>query len=466
MSFKNRIVFGDFQTPPGLAGQVAAYVHGLGARAASIVEPSCGQGELLAAATEAFPRASYLGLEINPVHARTCRRRVRDRLGRVVIGDFFKTDWDDLLADLAEPLLVVGNPPWVTTAGLSAVRGTNAPARTNPGLRGVDAITGRANFDISEWMLRHLIVRIDERDATLAMLCKTAVARKLLAHMWKRERGPASCRLVRIDANQHFAASVDACLLVCRFPFLAGASTCQVYESFEATTAESIIAYRDGELIADLTCYDQTKHLLGDGARWRSGVKHDCSAVVELHRDYGDRYRNGLGESIELEPDYLFPMLKSSELARGAAPRRFMLVTQTHPSQTTESIAERAPRTWQYLRSHRERFARRASSIYANRDAFAMFGIGDYTFSPWKVAVSGFYKHIVFRAIGPWDSRPVVFDDTCYVLACDDRAQAERRARALNSDQGRAFFRAHVFADSKRPVTARLLGRLDVDRLG
>jgi len=464
MSFKNRTVFGDFQTPPGLASQVVRLLVGLGVAPASIVEPSCGRGHLLLAAREQFGEARYLGVEINPTYLRACRRKFAGPGLTLVGADFFATDWDALLAGTAEPMLVLGNPPWVTTAGLTAAAGTNAPKKTSDGLVGLDAVTGRANFDISEWMLRHLIERIDGRDATLAMLCKTSVARKLLGTMWKQGRGPRDARMYIVDALASFGAAVDACLLVCRFPAAADNQTCSVYPSLSATRPAAVIGFRDGALVADMPSYERTKGLLTGGERWRSGVKHDCSPVVELTAE-GHRYRNGLGELVDLEPELLFPMLKSSGLAKGAAPQRFMLVTQRHTSDPTERIERAAPKTWRYLQSHRERFARRASSIYRKRSAFAMFGIGDYTFTPWKVAVSGFYKQIKFRAIGPWDNRPVVFDDTCYFLPCADRAEAERRAAGLNSETARDFFRAHVFSDNKRPVTARLLSRLDVDAL-
>lgn len=464
MGFKPRVVFGDFQTPPALAEAVVAAVARLGVLPSSVVEPSCGRGSILAAARARFSGAALIGLDINKTHLRACRQAV-GAAATLHHKDFFATDWDALLAPLAEPLLVVGNPPWVTTAALAVAAGDNAPTRDATGLSGIEAVTGRANFDISEWMLRQLAERICTRDATLAMVCKTAVARKLLAHLWSHDSAPRDARMFCIDAAAAFGAAVDACVLVCRFGSGAGAHSCAVYPSLDATVARSELAYRDGELIADVGCYERTRHLLGKTARWRSGIKHDCSKVVELRADQ-DGLRNGLGEVVDLEPDYLFPMLKSAELARGVAPRRLMLVPQRHTSEPTDVIAGRAPKTWRYLQRHRARFAARASTIYRNRAAFAVFGVGDYAFTPWKVAVSGFYEPPTFRVIGPAGGRPVVFDDTCYVLPCSDRAQAERRARALNSPLAAEFFRAYVFADNKRPITARLLSRLDVDALG
>ena len=99
----------------------------------------------------------------------------------------------------------------------------------------------------------------------------------------------------------------------------------------------------------------------------------------------GNLYRNGLGEVVELEPDCLYPMLKSSDLANGTCsdtPRR-MLVTQRRLGQDTAWIRQEAPKTWACLIDHAVALERRASSIYENRPRFSMFGVGDYSFAPW-----------------------------------------------------------------------------------
>ena len=178
-----------------------------------------------------------------------------------------------------------------------------------------------------------------------------------------------------------------------------------------------------------------------------------------------DEYVNGRGEVVHLEPDFLYPMLKSSELAKGAPPSRYMLVTQRRIGENTTVLRDKAPSTWRYLGSHASAFDARSSSIYRNRPRFSVFGVGDYSFAPWKVAISGLYKRIAFRAIGPHAGKPVVFDDTCYFLPCGSAEDAERLASLLNSDQARGFFRAFVFWDAKRPITAGLLATLDLDAL-
>ena len=228
-----------------------------------------------------------------------------------------------------------------------------------------------------------------------------------------------------------------------------------------------MIGFRAGALIADFELYDRWKHLVRYAPPlWRSGIKHDCSRVMELRRD-GSRFRNGFGESVELECEYLYPMLKSSDLANGLVndPNRIMIVTQKKVGEDTEAIREKAPKTWAYLEKYGSWLDRRGSSIYRKRPRFSVFGVGDYSFSPWKVAVSGFYKKLRFRSIGPVQGKPVTLDDTAYFIPCRTSEEAESLAGALNSKPAGEFFRGYIFWDSKRPITADLLNRLDLKAL-
>ncbi|HLQ43139.1 MAG TPA: hypothetical protein VK137_00300, partial [Planctomycetaceae bacterium] len=198
---------------------------------------------------------------------------------------------------------------------------------------------------------------------------------------------------------------------------------------------------------------------------WRSGVKHDCSKVLELRRE-GDRFRNGLGELVSLEPQFVFPMLKSSDIAQGkTTTNRWMLVTQRSIGEDTSEIARTAPQTWDYLLRHAKLLDRRSSSIYRGRPRFSVFGVGEYTFTPWKVAISGFYKRLTFQLVGPAEGQPVVLDDTCYFLPCDSEEHARVISEMLNSEAAQQFLSAFAFWDSKRPITIDLLQRLDLAKL-
>jgi hypothetical protein len=458
--------FGDFQTPWGLAGDVCRFLQMAGESPASIIEPTCGKGSILISAARTFPGVDAWGFDVNAAYVSECQQLVADLPQcQVSIEDFFNADWKQLLQAMAEPVLVVGNPPWVTNSALSALGSSNLPQKANQqGFKGVEAITGKSNFDISEWMLMHLLECLDGRRATVALLCKTVVARKALQRAWTAGIQLEHVELRRINAVTHFAAAVDACLLYCRMAPGKAARDCQVYDSlFESNNRCSFGLYND-RLVADLDAYRRRGHLLGDSCyRWRSGIKHDCSKVMELAEGPSGLV-NGLGEYIDIEGDFVFPMLKSSELANGKTndPTRRMLVPQREVGQETSPIREMAPQTWEYLTSHRELLNQRSSSIYRGRPQFSIFGVGGYSFSPWKVAISGFYKSLNFACVGPYRQKPVVLDDTCYSLPCVDEREATFLMALLSSPNSQELYSSLVFWDAKRPITVDLLSSLDL----
>jgi len=469
---KEKAEFGDFQTPEELAADVAASVRSIGFVPESILEPTCGKGNILQAACEEFSEAkNALGVEISAYYAELARSRFFvPRFGadiRIVNENFFEADLSDHLSRLSDPLLVIGNPPWVTNSELGILGSTNLPVKSNfHHLNGFDAKTGKSNFDISEWMLLRLAERLQGRTAMLAMLCKTAVARKVLKYIWQKEIEINLASLYRIDAQQSFGASVDACLLVVRF----GTDMvyeAQVYRSLHDSEPEQVIGYKDGEVVACVRSFDSLQHLQSVGkGKWRSGIKHDCSKVMELRREDG-KFFNGFNELADIEEEYLYPLLKSSDLGKATVsePRRWVIVTQRRVGDDTSLITRTAPKTWNYLLSYAELLDGRRSTIYSKRARFSVFGIGDYSFTSWKVAISGFYKSLSFKVVCPFEGKPVMLDDTCNFLSFDSFEEAEYVANLLNSETAQKFFSSRIFWDAKRPITVDLLNSLDITTL-
>lgn len=464
---QTKIEFGDFQTPLNLARDVCAVIAATGFSPASVIEPTCGRGAFLQAALETFPNtAHFLGVERNDEYvqyARVATNHVgKDGQVQILQRDFFDADWINLVAGLPKPVLILGNPPWVTNAAIGALNGANLPAKANlDNLRGLDALTGKSNFDVSEWMLRENFKWLADTAGMLAVLCKTAVARKVLFYAWSQNLPIEFAEVRRIDAKLHFGAAVDACLLIVKLRLGAQSKQCGDYRSLVATEPQSVLGLREGMLVADVQLYDRRRDLLGCGlSGWRSGIKHDCSDLFELTQKNGD-YENGLGMRVDIEDDLLFPLLKSSDLAGNRRPRKWLLVPQRTMAGSPEDLQRTAPKAWQYLLANDARLAARGSSIYRNRPRFSIFGVGDYSFAPWKVAISGLYKKLDFVVVPPFQDRPVVLDDTCYFFPCQSEHECSALYALVSSQPAREFWSAFVFWDAKRPVTAQTLNLLD-----
>lgn len=469
---RRKVEFGDFQTPINLAREVCALIGRTRFRPASVLEPTCGTGSFLRACLEVFPDATrILGFEINHEYVTQARNVLRPFMTshaniEIRESDFFFTDWSMVIEELPEPILIIGNPPWVTNARLSTLGSNNLPTKSNlDGFRGIDALTGKSNFDISEWMLRENLKWLNGKDGMLAMLCKTSVARKVLEYAWKKGITISSAALYSVDAQKHFGATVDACLLLVRTQPAGRSKEARVYPSLHSTQATRMFGLRDGVLVADTRLYEKWKHLKGSGLKgWRSGIKHDASKVFELRLDKG-KLVNGFGEAVDIEDDVLFPLLKSSDLAARRSPRRWLIVPQKTIGEDTSHLQTDAPKTWNYLMAHAHLLDRRRSSIYKNRPRFSIFGVGPYSFAPWKVAISGLYKKLDFVKVPPFQGRPVVLDDTCYFFPCKSEEECRVLHEIIMSEPAREFLSAFIFWDAKRPITARLLNLLDLAAL-
>lgn len=104
---------------------------------------------------------------------------------------------------------------------------------------------------------------------------------------------------------------------------------------------------------------------------------------------------------------------------------------------------------------------RGGSTIYAKNPRFSIFGVGDYAFRPWRIAICGLYKKLRFRLVGPMDSKPVMFDDTVYYVSFDCEEDARRALEKLTSASALSLLSSLVFWDEKRPIKTGILNVLD-----
>ncbi len=460
--------YGDFQTPESLATRVVSLVDSLLGTPEIVIEPTVGLGSFLKASAERWGKKSdYVGYEINMSYVDIARKSLSQYGAQIFHRDFFNEDWRCNLARASKKrILVIGNPPWVTNSELGQLGSKNLPQKSNfQGLKGFDARTGKSNFDISEWMLIRLIEALPSEGA-IAMLCKTMTARKVLRYFWKMDEGREDTMMFQIDAKAEFNVAVDACLF-----FTTGKRSndriATVYSDLDITSFSTKFGFVDGDLVSDINAYQLHKKLDGGSSNyiWRSGIKHDAAKVMEFTRD-GKKLINGFGETVEIEEDYVFPLLKSSDLGNGRIfIRRAVLVTQRHTGDDTKEIKQKADKTWQYLMHYKEILDGRKSSIYKDRPRFSVFGIGPYSFATWKIAISGLYKNISFVVVPPNNGRPVMVDDTCYSIPCQSQGEAELLFNLLSSDASLGFINSLIFTDSKRPITIDVLRRISIVQL-
>lgn len=465
--------FGDFQTPPELVTAVLNCLKADSWQWTRALEPTCGVGNFIRGLLDSpKPPAEIRGFEIQDSHLEIARRINSSKQTEIVVesASLFNLNLKhDIKWRTDGPLLVIGNPPWVTNSELGVLESFNLPRKSNlKNLLGLEAITGSANFDLTEFIWIKLITELADQRPTIALLCKTSVARNVLLFLHDRSIPLTQAWLRRIDAQKFFGAAVDACLFYVEI----GSEKCSRYEAevfadLQATQPVTSMCVVNSRVVMNRDAYQQVEFV--DGVcpmTWRQGVKHDAASVVELEIE-GELLKNKLGEQVDVEPDYVFPLIKGSELFRGdfSKARRQLIVPQRKIGEDTRGLAFAAPELWSYLNNHSEAFLKRKSSIYNSQPPFSIFGIGDYSFAPFKVGVSGLHKQPRFRFIGQFDAKPVMLDDTSYFIACHSAEQAALIAALLNHPLTITFFDSAMFTDAKRPVTKKLLQRIDLNAL-
>ena len=462
---KETIEFGDFQTPSTLIKLMLDILVERKISPTVLIEPTCGVGGILLAAYKRFSPKYAIGIEINKKYTDKLRSETKSICNMEIInGDIFdsankiesKINDDDVS-------LFIGNPPWVTNAGVASINGTNVPVKENlKDLRGIEAITGKSNFDISEYILLKLLERFNEKECVFAFLCKTIVARNILKWSWDNGISYLNSEIFPIDSKKYFNAAVDACFFIMDFTKKKDKKECKVYDSIENCNFIGTHGYYKKKMIVDINNFISHNYFGKSEYIWRNGIKHDCSKVMELDEKGGKLY-NGYNEIVDIEPDLVFSLLKSSDLAKSEIIfHKKVIVTQSKVGEPTFVIKQFYPKTWAYLNKYKSELDGRKSSIYKNKPAFSIFSIGDYSFKPYKVAISGLYKKINFQVLEPLDNKPVMVDDTCNFIAFDTEAEAEFIFGLLTNEEVTIFLNATIFWDSKRPITTEVLNSIDL----
>lgn len=458
--------FGDFQTPEALASRVWPTLDLDGIDL--FLEPTVGEGSFLATVPERYLGVPWRAYDIRPAYVEAARAigKRRGLTSVIACKDVFTLAPADLGSAVADKaVLVVGNPPWVTSSSQSASEIRNLPKKLNRfGLKGLDALTGKSNFDLAEAIVLAVLDALAlAREIRLALLVKRSVALKMARDLLGGE-GLVEASFARIDAKKWFDASVEAGLL--RLTFKPGSTTSiatiSIAEAIGGPPAYSC-GYVGDRFVGDVDAYRAVRHVEAGPGRslpWRQGIKHDLSKVLELKSD-GTGLVNGYGDPVDIEPDALCPLFKSSDIAAGRGARRWMPLYQHDLSGPLPDLKERWPKLHRYLSLHRDSFDARGSSIYKDKPEFMLFGVGPYTLAPFKVALSGFYKSPNFRLLRPDDTgNPPLVDDTCYMLPFDDEREARAVVDYLNGDPVQSFLLSIADVTAKRPFTKGVLGRI------
>lgn len=472
---ENIAEYGDFQTNQSLANQVTKKLKKKGLSPKIVIEPTCGKGHFILATLNNFDNIEKIfGIEIQNKHIWQAKFNILNFFLNnpdkkkpevyLIHSSIFDFDYQTIKESIGEKeLLIIGNPPWVTNSALSAMDSKNLPQKSNfKQYKGLDAMTGKGNFDIAEYITTDLLRNFGQYTGNMAFLIKNTVIKNIVYDIRKLKLPIANLQKQNIDSKKEFDVSVDAALFFCQLNKDTD-YTCQESD-FYSSKIKCDFGWHNNRFMSDLSKLSNDV----DGIspfEWRQGIKHDCSKVMEIDVD-NNLFHNKLGEYFSLEDDLVYPLLKSSDLKTTIAnpTRKMTIVTQKFVGQDTSYI-KRFPQTFEYLNNHIDLFRMRKSSIYKGKCDFSIFGIGDYSFKPYKIAISGLYKTFHFCLVKPQNGKPVMLDDTCYFIGFDTLEQAEYIWNLLNTEIVENLLKSISFEDAKRMITKDILMRIDLKKV-
>jgi len=373
----NRRAYGDFQTNENLANSITAYIHKIGISPEFIIEPTCGKGRFILAALKQFKTIKKIvGVEIYYPYIWETKFKILELFLnekpickpeiKIIHEDIFSFDLGELAKENKHlNTLIIGNPPWVTNSELSTLNSNNLPKKSNfKSHKGIDAITGKGNFDIGEYISLQILRNFDNCKGTFAFLVKSSVVKNILHNQWKSKHSIGNIRKLNIDAKKEFNVSVDACLFLTNFNSTPE-YTCQEID-FYSKEAITEFGWHKEKFVYSISDYNQVENLDGKSPFvWRQGMKHDCSKIMELD-PFNGHFINGFKQEVIPEQDLIYGLLKSSDLKNEVIStyRKTTIVTQKKVGQDTSYIKREYPKTYNYLDSNRAYFDKRKSSIY------------------------------------------------------------------------------------------------------
>lgn len=467
--------YGDWQTNLQLAVSVCKKIRNKGIAPELIIEPTCGVGNFVLAALMVFGKTikRIIAIEIFEPYLTSLKYKLLEycinndteitATIELYNQNIFDFKYSHLNIKRNDNILILGNPPWATNSKLSGMSSDNLPQKVNyKRLRGLDAITGKGNFDIAEYITCQILEAFKNHNATIALLLKTSVVKNIIYEQKWKKYLITNISQHNIDAKQEFNVSVSACLFIAQFGN-ESSSICDVYNFYNSHKINTY-GWNQNSFVSDFDAYFNNQHIEGVcQLEWWSGLKHDCSKVMELERN-GNLLINQLAEVVKIEDEFVYPLIKSSDIKGDIvnSSRKYIIVTQMSTGDDTKKIKYKAPLTYQYLLNHTNYFEKRKSIVYKKRGPFSIFGIGQYSFKPYKIAIAGLYKDTHFSFVPPINGKCAMFDDTCYMLGFDTKEEAFCILKVLNSEPVQNFMKSIVFFDSKRSINKEVLMRIDI----
>lgn len=423
--------------------------------------------------------------------------------------------------------VIVGNPPWVNWEHLpEAYRRRSQRLWPEYGL--FDARGPALSFakeDISVLITYVVTARLLREGGCLSFVLRQVMFKSArngaLFRRFRIGKGDIPFRVLRVDDLSHTkpfegAGTPSALVLIRRdeahrfpVPYCCWRRKPGFFKAARApdASAESVLAFVERQELAAFPAVPEDPSslwisapaeltpvlgaLLGSGPyRARTGVfTGGANAVFHLNLLGGGSGGTVLAENVterarrradrvqaELEPDLIYPLVRGSDLERWSADSsRYILCPHTRGSQIrpveAAELERCAPRTWAYLRRFQSQLEGRRGfagweRTLQERYFYMLLRVGDYTFSPYKVAwryiATSFTAAVLSSVQDPLlGERLYMPSEKLMYVGLDGRGEAFYLCGLLSASPIRWCVRCYMNPTS---ISAHVLDKLNIPR--
>lgn len=517
-----RLALGEYYTPRGVADLAVQTLDVDDFESERFLDPGCGSGVFLSACIDAKRSAldgqlspgalldvitrTVYGIDLNPVAVKSAklgyllsvlpllRAADVDRVELpVFLTDALELTRADTIQYRGESLdltvdHLVGNPPWITWGNLSeslrnAWRETYVEGLDLLAHQGMQSRLGHGNDDISVPFVLVCVHQYLAEGGDASFVLKRATTKGPAGRLFRTQRvgsRPVAVRRVHdLNRLQPFGDAVDVHAAI--YTLQADTDPQFPIPTMSWTAGDATPEFSSVETMADTLRHTKTGLVPVDSedpaSSWirsdaenlalgeceheiRHGVKDDAKAVYSVED----------GRLDELEHDHVYPYLRSKHVVKyGLFGHDRHLVPLEKANQDNEQkLKTDCPRTYDYLDSNREALENRSSSWLDGGSFYNVFGLGEYTWSEYKVVWCrlGFKPH--FAVVSTVDDevlgeKTVVPGDHCMFISTDNRYEAHFLCGLLNSSPYQQSLDG-IASQGKSSLSKTVVSRLKLPR--
>ena len=240
-----------------------------------VIEPTCGKGNFIVSSLKHFDSVKKVfGIEIYKPYVWESKFNIIDYYLNnptknkpeifIIHNSVFDFDFKTIAKENGtKEILILGNPPWVTNSKLGSLNSSNLPKKTNfKNHNGLDAMTGKGNFDIAEYITLMMIETFQHQKGNIALLVKNTVIKNIVFDQFSKQYRISEIEKYCIDSKKEFNVSVEASLFYCKLNSNPSFK-CKEFDFYNNSKAKLNFGWLSDKFVSNIDTYSNTEQIDG-----------------------------------------------------------------------------------------------------------------------------------------------------------------------------------------------------------